>query len=821
MVLSELQKLIADYISGVIQEEHPEIPTDPGSSFNDLFIAPLISIMSPFLSEFNRLDLNQDLGNAVLMTKEDLDNIGQNNYFISRQLGQRATTTVTVFMDPSFATSSVLIPPITVSNGSLKYSAVTSTFVKLVDSSVPDSYATVLPGVLSNYLNPATQKYEIPIYVVAEKPGVDYNVDTGKINTLLTKYPFLNDTVTNYIKVSNGTTDEDNVAYVERIGKVYLTKNLGTDIGYREFILSTFASVIDLIIVGYGDSEMTRDVLVDTYGVPSTSHIGGKVDIYIKGTVPTSFTQAGFIKSGKFQLLHPNLDTSVGLSAINLTEYTRVPTYHITYQYPGVDGAASTGNIYVIIDNPDQLEAHDCIQIQYNAFANVTDIQSKVCTDIFYFNSNKLRLAYTPFTSVTSLLNAAQATIPSTAFTLVKVNDAMSVWRYDSSTEPIDLVVNDISQYTTEDLLTVTGVYNSIIGTIQESLNSLGNRIITADVMIKQCPRKFINVGLNIGLQPHYTLGVYEKSRILSIVQEAVEGSPIGGTIQSSDILHLLNTDTSTKPFVDFIQTPIILFDSTAVPTDSDSIFMGKLSYVATSASGEQLAITTKPGATALGVPQSNTTLIEAPTLPPVLSAVDGPTELEAGNYTACYSYQNLAGQTTTGPSASITIEASQAIHVDAIALPTGVTTINYFLSTAVNSFNQTYIAATAGDAVTLTFLPSTSDAQMPLGNSTVVSNPTLSPVLTGVDGATSIQAGAYSLAYSFTNTIGETMVGPVANISLRDYQVLQVAPITLPAGVTGVKYYITTPNYERINSMITMERIGTGDVGRVVIERV
>ena len=91
--------------------------------------------------------------------------------------------------------------------------------------------------------------------------------------------------------------------------------------------------------------------------------------------------------------------------------------------------------------------------------------------------------------------------------------------------------------------------------------------------------------------------------------------------------------------------------------------------------------------------------------------------------------------------------------------------------------------------------LPSTSE---PNANSTspAVSNPSAAPTLAAVGTTSNLGSGTYTVAYSYTNGGGETLVSTSATITLTAGQAIRVAPISLTTDATGINYYMSAiPN--------------------------
>lgn len=80
-----------------------------------------------------------------------------------------------------------------------------------------------------------------------------------------------------------------------------------------------------------------------------------------------------------------------------------------------------------------------------------------------------------------------------------------------------------------------------------------------------------------------------------------------------------------------------------------------------------------------------------------------------------------------------------------------------------------------------------------PVSNTSInISNPGTPPTLSVGSLSSNLPAGVYTVAYSFTNSNGETLVSPTANFTITAQQSVRVAAIALATNATGVNYYIS-----------------------------
>ena len=72
------------------------------------------------------------------------------------------------------------------------------------------------------------------------------------------------------------------------------------------------------------------------------------------------------------------------------------------------------------------------------------------------------------------------------------------------------------------------------------------------------------------------------------------------------------------------------------------------------------------------------------------------------------------------------------------------------------------------------------------------ISNPGTPPALSAGSLSSNLPAGTYTVAYSFTNSNGETLISPTANFTITSQQSVRVAAISLATNATGINYYIS-----------------------------
>lgn len=104
--------------------------------------------------------------------------------------------------------------------------------------------------------------------------------------------------------------------------------------------------------------------------------------------------------------------------------------------------------------------------------------------------------------------------------------------------------------------------YNKTINEVKDVLYSRYNKIITADVLVKEGARKPVNVAIKIVTVGGESLSSTQKAQVQSVIESVFAMADIGGRIEQSDIVGALYTDSSTSQFVEYCSLPLYAFYS-------------------------------------------------------------------------------------------------------------------------------------------------------------------------------------------------------------------------------------------------------------------
>lgn len=110
--------------------------------------------------------------------------------------------------------------------------------------------------------------------------------------------------------------------------------------------------------------------------------------------------------------------------------------------------------------------------------------------------------------------------------------------------------------YVNSETLTVSYSANSVLAAAAEKYKN--NRLVTADVLIKESGRTYVNIEMRVSTG--MVLTTTQKSEIISAVKSFIDAQAIEGSIQQSDLINYLYEDYRTQQYVDYIELPLKAF---------------------------------------------------------------------------------------------------------------------------------------------------------------------------------------------------------------------------------------------------------------------
>ena len=289
------------FIEQRIAETYPNIFTI--GEIEDLFINPLLTIIDPLVQEEQRIALGQSLNNIDLLADEEVDDLVANS-FEQRDNGGFASGFVRCYY-PSPRNLVITTDKAAISKSGLNFYS-------------PENIETTSSQML---LNREGFNYFIDIFVQAEKPGEEYNLDTDNIASFEDlRNPIK---VTNLFKFTGGLTAETNSQLVQKAADGRIEQSLNTKRGATARTKRLFPSIKAIQTIGAGELGMNRDIIDGTSdGLCYLTFIGSIFGNWALLDTDRRFIDSGqLIQSGdlvKFQIATGGTVYSARVSAILL-----------------------------------------------------------------------------------------------------------------------------------------------------------------------------------------------------------------------------------------------------------------------------------------------------------------------------------------------------------------------------------------------------------------------------------------------------------------------------------------------------------------------
>ncbi|MCX8074109.1 MAG: baseplate J/gp47 family protein [Clostridia bacterium] len=559
--ITNIDTLIRGYITSTLQKKYPMIDTSENSPYDDLFIKPMIELLKPLIEKLNRMEIKSNLNNAEYMTVEELDEIGTGNYLLPRHEGTPATTTLTLTFTNINLNDELF---------SLKVPAGTlfTTSSGLQYQNKMDINITV-DDLKKNY-NKSKMIYEIDIPVESVGIGSKYNVGANEINTCLTPFTTALVGVTNKAPLTDGKDQEDNISYANRIREYYISRQLGTKPGYINFIKESFPEVKDVFVVGYGDKYMERDLLKiwdDETQTVQLKHVGGKVDIYIRGSNFSQMTAT--LKSNSNLIILPiNYDDlyehnniKSNFTVYNLTDESKTPEILIVEKVGDdeYDGKYS-GKVKIILDNDNNKSFNknivNDIKIVYTYVkdgAKITDEQR------INIGLTKVQLA-TPIKGI-NRIDIADNTIKN----IDDKYDLIQTGIIGTTDEHSEIVMKNIDDVPNGSEIEIQYTVNETLRLLGKTFNQDEFRIITTDILCREAMPVPVNIQFRVKLTNNRYFDDEIKSKLQASINSFFNTYSLGSEIRESDIVSWIYNDVVIKDYIQYIALP---FDVFYIPSD-------------------------------------------------------------------------------------------------------------------------------------------------------------------------------------------------------------------------------------------------------------
>lgn len=324
------------------------------------------------------------------------------------------------------------------------------------------------------YYNIEKGRYEVKIEMIAQTAGSVGNVPAETLDTVVggaSGFKTINDVAADY-----GRDAQSNLELAETASRALFSLDTGTEGGYLQAAAAT-TGLFEAKLVKSGDSFMMRD-----WDPVRLKHIGGKVDIYVKGSIERTITESfafqfEVAKNSRFdvidaaQLIFRARDSR--LSASNpIQEMLNNPAqdYGIRNHSVYPTGYYDLTGV-VIID-------YNTIQLNAAVPQPTTMLDDFVEGDYRYRSNNKFTPSLQPVRRVTGVVGTSSGTLdPDGGYALYKLQDPVLEGESTIATDYVS--INQLNGIPIGTPLQVNDEQHVLIGQFEEPLGSVGINIFT------------------------------------------------------------------------------------------------------------------------------------------------------------------------------------------------------------------------------------------------------------------------------------------------------------------------------------------------------
>lgn len=574
--VKDYKSFIRSFIVSQVKKQNPDIDASPNSSFDDLYVKPVIASIDPIMDAVTSLEFNMDLNNAQLMDENELDKLAFSNFMLERNYGTKANCYMKISLSTIQKDMALIIP-----EGTLFQTSDNISFQTIARYNI--SYSELLSA-----YNPVSLTYDVTIYVEAVEVGEKYNVGENEITK--SQYDFGGQlvSVTNPVPATSGTDKERNDMFAARIKEYYVSRHLGTHPGYKHLIKELCPEVSDSRVIGFREPEMIRDkvkVVLDS-GETKEMHIGGKVDIYVKGVSYSSVLSQLKSKSRFLPLSTPYAIINKPSIIVTNLSTNAIVEGHTSED---LDGMFVLKLPKLEIDNLDDSLQEIAVNYTYQS----GDITVPT-TEYFVVGGDTYKLD-SPVNEVTSVIckldGMGDTEIESTAYNIIRVDesgqeiDELNQY-YGTSKESSYIEIPSTVNTLNGSMFHIAYTVNSTVNTLKTHFDYEENRIITTDVMIKSCKPIPVNIGIRVKPRNMQSIGSVEASLLENSIARYFSELSLESSVQESDIISWLYKDQSVSWFIDYVGVPFQSFYVTddiskpiEIKRDVESIQVGRTEY--------------------------------------------------------------------------------------------------------------------------------------------------------------------------------------------------------------------------------------------------
>lgn len=255
-----------------------------GNALRDLTITGMAYTFAYLRREIDITRARQSLLLLSKLTGTEIDDAVDeilSNWFLTRKVGRNSTGIATVYLTQQV---DVNVP-------------ITSKFYRGNLVFVPDAIDTVtiakedLTRLVDS--NGVVVGYSFNILLKAQFPGEDYNIEAGAFTDFTRFSPYVT-RVENQNAFSGGKGNETTTEMLDRASTAISVRDLNSPRSIDVTLRDEFTTVDDVTVIGMGDPEMIRDLILEE-ATNTRIHGGGHVDAYLRSPILSDMVFTGTV----------------------------------------------------------------------------------------------------------------------------------------------------------------------------------------------------------------------------------------------------------------------------------------------------------------------------------------------------------------------------------------------------------------------------------------------------------------------------------------------------------------------------------------------
>lgn len=373
------------------------------------------------------------------------------------------------------------------------------------------------------FFNPSTRRYEVRVLMVAEIPGSVGNVPAGTLDTVVTGADGFQ--TTNEVASDFGRDQQTNLELAEVAMRKLSSLDTGTEGGYFLTAISV-PGLIEARIVKSGDPFMMRD-----YDDVRKKHIGGKVDVWAKGTIERTIQekfafQFSVAKNVRFDVIDA---TNLVFRARDSRLSESNPIDEMLYNPSQGLGLRNHSNLPTTDYDLTGAEIVDFRTIRLSTAIPQppTALDDFVEGDYRFRSNNRFVATFQPILRVSSVVGEVSGALdPDDGFTLFKTEDPLL--NGESTIAQNYVEINQVDGVPSGNSIAVNDEQHVLIGQFEEPLNSVGINTFTLRVFSQDRSVEYKGPD---EADPDFTVVAGSQTRPISIVRTTSSNIPTGSTV--------------------------------------------------------------------------------------------------------------------------------------------------------------------------------------------------------------------------------------------------------------------------------------------------